>query len=102
MLSTTLKTFSDPEKLVQYTRGAVTVALDKAVFDANYVAVDPETGASVISKNPTIGAALADLPEGEARNGDIVTITEGGVDRVWKVADYQPDSEGHVRLILRK
>lgn len=102
MLATTLKTFSDPATVIQYTRGAVSVPLVNAVYDGNSLSVDPNTGVSIMTKNPMIGVALADLPGGESRNGDVVTVTIGGVVSAYKVKEHQPDSEGHCRILLSK
>lgn len=98
MLRMCLKTFADPEIPITYRRGAVSVSLSEAVFDANYIAVDPETGAQITSVNPMIGVRLADLPDGEARQGD--EVIRGGF--LYRVVDKQPDSEGHAKLILHK
>lgn len=98
MLSTALKTFSDPTIAIVYTRGAESVLLSKAVYDSNSIVVDPNTGVSITTKNPLIGVAVADLPGGEARNGDPVTIN--GV--AFKVKEHQSDSEGHCKILLAK
>lgn len=102
MLLTTLKTFSDPAILIQYSRGAVSVPLVNAVYDSNSLSVDPNTGVAITTKNPMIGVALVDLPGGESRNGDVVTVTQNGVATAFKVKDHQPDSEGHCRILLSK
>lgn len=100
MLRTCLKTFSDADDVapILYKRGAATVSLSKAVWDANYLAIDPNTGASITSTNPMIGVALADLPEGKSLGGD--TVERKGI--VYRVINTQPDSEGHAKLILQK
>lgn len=93
MLRTALNVFGDP---VTYTRGATTVQISKAVFDANFLAVDPDTGATVQSTGPMIGVRLAELPGGKAEKGD--KVVRNGV--TYRVIESQPDSEGHARLIL--
>lgn len=83
---------------ITYTRGATSVPISKAVFDDNYQAVDPNTGAIITSTNPMLGIRLADLPGGEAQSGD--TVTRKGI--TYRVIEQQPDSEGHARLILHR
>lgn len=95
MLRTTLNVFGEA---ITYTRGATSVPVRKAVFDANYQGVDPNTGAVITSTNPMLGVRLADLPGGEAREGD--TVTRNGV--TYRVIEQQKDSEGHARLILHR
>ncbi len=95
MLRTALSVFGET---VMYTRGTTAVPISKAVFDKNYVTVDPNTGAQIMSTNPMIGVRVADLPNGEAREGDLVTVR--GVE--YRVIDKQPDSEGHIKLILQR
>lgn len=102
MLVTTLKTFSVKSHAIIYMRDGVSVGLPNAVFDKNFVTVDPGTGAHVTSTNPMLGVALADLPGGKSQNGDFVSVTEDGVPTVYKVVDGNQDSEGHTKLILQK
>lgn len=95
MLRTTLSVFGSA---ITYTRGATSVPISKAVFDENYQAVDPDTGAIITSASPMLGVRLADLPGGQAQNGD--TVTRKGI--TYRVIEQQPDSEGHSKLILHK
>jgi hypothetical protein len=95
MLRTALNVFGEP---ITYTRDATVVALSKAVFDQNYQTVDPNTGTAIISDNPMLGVALADLPGGEWQEGDLATVR--GVQ--YRVVDSQKDSEGHSKLILHR
>lgn len=95
MLRTCLAAFGEQ---VQYKRGAAVTIISKAVFDANYQAVDPNTGAIITSTNPMIGVRLADLPGGATQDGD--EIIRKGV--TYRVIEQQDDSEGHARLILHR
>ncbi len=82
---------------VVYIRGPECVSVI-GVFDKNYVSVDPETGVPVQSTDPILGVREQDLPGGEAKRGDTVTI-----DSVqYRVVDVQQDSEGGAKLILRR
>lgn len=80
---------------VEYARGALVVPVT-GVFDANYVEVDPSTGAPVMSVGPLLGVRTADLPDGKAMKGDRITVD--GV--VYRVIEARPDSEGGIDLIL--
>ncbi len=95
MLRTTLNAFGVS---ATYTRDGLTVSIRKAVFDKNYIAVDPDTGATITSENPMLGVRLEELPDGKARSGDTVVVE--GV--TYRVVDQQKDSEGHAKLILKR
>lgn len=69
----------------------------QGVFDANYLEIDPETGAAIQSTNPMLGINSADL-DAEPTNGDQVTVRSV----LYNVIEWQPDSEGHGKLVLKK
>jgi hypothetical protein len=95
MLKTALGTFGQQ---VIYKRGLVSTTIDKAVFDKNYQAVDPSTGAIITSDNPMIGIKQTDLPDGVYMVGDEVQV-----DGVWyRAIQPQIDSEGGIKIILKK
>lgn len=95
MLRTTLNVFGEP---VTYVRGATSVLIRKAVFDANFQTVDPDTGAPIISDSPMIGVRLSDLPGGEWQEEDRVIVR--GV--TYRAIEPQKDSEGHAKIILHR
>lgn len=95
MLRTSLAVFGET---ITYKRGATSVSISKAVFDENYQTVDVNTGAAIISDNPMIGVRLADLPGGEWREGDEVTVR--GVH--YRAVEGQKDSEGHTKIVLHR
>lgn len=104
---TCLRTFEQTARpsgaaVVVYTRPAdpdpIVVEIRSAVFDDNHVLVDPQTGALVVSRTPTLGVALADLPSGRWEEGDRVAVR--AVD--YRVIDCQNDSEGMAVLILHR
>lgn len=95
MLRTVLATFGEP---VIYVRDGAETQIHKAVFDQNYQAVDPNTGATIISDNPMIGVRIADLPDGEWREGDEVIVR--GV--TYRCIEPVKDSEGHMRIVLHR
>lgn len=82
---------------VEYGRGSALVQI-KGIFDANYVEVDPDTGAYVMSTGPMLCVRASDLPEGKALKGDLVTVKEVN----YRVLEPKPDSEGGIRLILQR
>lgn len=94
---------------VSYVRAGVAVPLavplTKVVFDDNFVAVDPQTGAEVQSSDPMIGVRYSELPAGGAKKGDQVVIT-GAPDATrngtYLVISDQRDSEGRANLVLHK
>lgn len=97
MLNTTLTVFGERCEVL-YIRGPDQVPLSKAVFDENFQSVDPNTGAAIISDTPMIGVALADLPGGVWREGDVVKIR--GL--YYRAVEPQKDSEGHAKIILHR
>ena len=82
---------------VEYGRGSALVQI-KGIFDANYVEVDPDTGAYVMSTGPMLCVRASDLPEGKALKGDLVTVKEVN----YRVLEPKPDSEGGIKLILQR
>ena len=82
---------------VEYGRGSALVQI-KGIFDANYVEVDPDTGAYVMSAGPMLCVRASDLPEGKALKGDLVTVKEVN----YRVLEPKPDSEGGIKLILQR
>ena len=67
----------------------------QAIYDDNYVAVDPETNAPVSSNHLMLGFKTSDLPRRPVK-GDLFNVR--GTDH--KVIDVQQDSEGMVKVIL--
>lgn len=94
MLRVCVNVFGVP---VDYRRGS-TVTQISGIFDANYVEVDPDTGAYVMSAGPMLCVIASKLPDGKAFQGDQVTIEE----IVYRVIEPKPDSEGAVKLILQR
>ncbi len=82
---------------VEYGRGSAFIQI-KGIFDANYVEVDPDTGAYVMSAGPMLCVRASDLPEEKALKGDFVTVK----DVLYRVLEPKPDSEGGIRLILQR
>lgn len=82
---------------VEYGRDSALVQI-KGIFDANYVEVDPDTGAYVMSAGPMLCVRALDLPEGKALKGDLVTVKEVN----YRVLEPKPDSEGGIKLILQR
>lgn len=72
-------------------------AVAKAIFDKNFLAVDPNTGATVQSTNPMLKVRLADLQR-EPRKGDRVRVA--GV--LYRINEPQQDSEGGLMIELDK
>jgi len=103
LLRTCLKTFGmgrdeDGDVRVFYRRGGTDTELEDVVFDENFISVDPNTGAQIISDNPMIGVAAEDIPGGEWMQGDMVIID--GVQ--YRCYEPQKDSEGHIKIILHR
>lgn len=93
-LLTCIKTFGVP---VEYGRGSSVIQIN-GIYDANYIEVDPNTGAYVMSANPILFVSAADLPEGKAVADDFITVKN----IKFKVIEPQPDSEGGIKLILQR
>ena len=69
----------------------------KAIFDKNFLAVDPNTGATVQSTNPMLKVRLADLQRAP-KAGDRVRVD--GV--TYRINEPQQDSEGGMMIELDK
>lgn len=94
MLRVCVNVFGVP---VNYGRGSIITQI-RGIFDANYVEVDPDTGAYVMSAGPMLCVIASTLPDGKAYQGDLVTIKA----IVYRVIEPKPDSEGAVKLILQR
>lgn len=71
----------------------------KAVFDSEFLEVDPDTEALVSSFSPRIGVRLSDL-QGKPAKGDSVIIIDSG--KRFRVTDSQEDGQGGATLLLHK
>lgn len=105
MLGVAVRTFSEPSAEAD-PLGAVYWLIDglapgiplaQAVFDTAHIAVDPETGAPISSRNPVLGVRLVDLPK-EPTSRDRVLAR--GV--LYQISDVQPDGVAGVTIILKK
>lgn len=75
----------------------------EAIFDNEFIAVDPGAGVAISSQDPRIQAPVASLPAGYGR-GDTVSITGHDVipDATYKARDFEPDGTGLVFVVLEK
>lgn len=81
---------------VTYTRGQSTAQV-KGVFQDSHVALDPETGVQVRSRQPVVLVKRADLPV-EPRQGDTVVVRS----TTYRVRDAQPDGHDGWTLMLHR
>ena len=87
--------FGEGDDQVSYThQGGTAYTLD-GIWDAESVTVDPDTGALIVSNQPMIAFALADMQE-FPDNGD--TVVARGV--TYTVKEPQFDGQGTVTLLL--
>lgn len=68
-----------------------------AIFDREFISVDPQTGASVISTQPTIGVKNNQLPSAP-NPGDRVTIRG----ELYRVIESQTDGWAGTKILLHK
>lgn len=68
-----------------------------AVIDEAYEAVDPNTGASIISNQPIITIKIDDLGQ-LPQKGDAVTMRSSN----YLVIEYQTDGQAAYRILLHK
>lgn len=78
-----------------YTPAGGSALAISGVYDRPYQALDPESGAQVMSTRPTLGIRLADLPQAPGE-GDRLTIG----DEAFRVVLSEPDGQGGARLTL--
>lgn len=88
--------FSEKEGVLYKLKGGADILI-QGIFDKNYISIDPDTGATISSTTPVLGIVASDLPRLPDEGDRVVirTIT-------YKVMEYQPDSEGMIKLILHK
>lgn len=67
------------------------------IFDENHVAVEVDAGVPVSSVGPSLGVVRAELPVAPVI-GDTWTVRS----KDYRCTDVQPDSEGHVLLLLQE
>lgn len=82
-------------KVVTLQRGVETYPLE-VIFDDNYAAVDPNTGASIISTKPVVIVKELDIPNGASEDDDRIVVN--GVK--YCIDDDQPDSGGMRKFYL--
>jgi len=92
--ATCVGTFGIP---VLYQPAGLSVLSIQAIFDEAYEAIDPQTGASIISTQPMIRVRLSDLPRSPGR-GDQATIKG----TLYRVNTFEPDGGGGARLLLQE
>jgi hypothetical protein len=95
MLDTCLSVFGNENT---YLRDGVTTPIPSAVWDDNYLSLDPQTGVQVMSTSPTLGMRISDMPSGAFLEGD--QIIHNGI--TYNIVDNQPDTENHTLLILQR
>lgn len=69
----------------------------RAIFDAAYVPVDPQTGVSIGSAVPTLDLRLADLPQSPSPGDRCIVRGD-----FYRVVSFQPDGQGAAKLLLHK
>ncbi len=73
----------------------------RAIFDENFIQLDPNSDALVATNQPAIGVRLSDLPD-VPREGDKLRRYYLGKTTEWKVVDAQEDGQGGARLVLHR
>lgn len=81
---------------VTYTRGQSTTQVD-GVFQDSHVALDPETGVQVRSRQPVVLLKRDELPW-DPKQGDTVVVRSA----TYRVRDAQPDGHTGWLLMLHK
>lgn len=82
---------------VSYTATGHAAVSINAVYDGIFEEVDPNTGAIIVSKTPTIGVRNSDLPA-DPVIGDLCTVNSVN----YKVIKVETDGQGGSKLILHK
>jgi hypothetical protein len=95
MHTTTLATFG--EGVTYVPRVGASYSIASAIFDENYLTVDPNTGATIQSNSPILRVRLADLAT-LPQPGDRVMIRGDE----YRVNSYEQDSEGGASLPLHR
>ena len=95
MHSITLNTFGEVVSYVPRTGSPYD--LPRAIYDENYLAVDPNTGATIQSDSPILRIRIEDM-QALPQVGDRVMVR--GVE--YRVNDFQKDSEGGASLPLHR
>jgi hypothetical protein len=94
LLDDCLATFGET---VAYTPVGGALLSIQAVFDADHVVADAQSGEAVTSVKPAIFLRRADLPAAPKRGDQVVVQGQ-----TYKVIDWQPDSEGGGIAVLHK
>ncbi|WP_322080164.1 head-tail joining protein [Burkholderia cenocepacia] len=69
------------------------------IYDKAFFGVDPATGESVVTNQPTVGVQLSQFAGREnPLQGDQLMILRTG--EVWEVREVHPDGHGAARLML--
>lgn len=84
-------------KSIELQRGVEIFPLE-GIYDENYAAIDPNTGASIISTKPVLIVRESDIPNGISEDDDRIVI-DG---KKYCIEDDQPDSGGMRKLYLTR
>lgn len=82
---------------IEYTPSGESSVSAIAVFDNQYQAVDPDTGAIVTSTGPVIGVKDADLPRAPLEEDEVSVRGQS-----YRVIQVQKDGHGGSKLLLHK
>lgn len=83
-------------KIISFRRSGMESFNVEGIFDENYVVVDPNTGAQIMSSKPVLTMRSGDIPGGKGQESDRFDI-DG---KIYRIDDEQADSEGMIRLFL--
>lgn len=85
-------------KIITFQRSGLESTNFEGIFDENYTAVDPNTGAQIISTRPVLTIRTSDLPGGKGQDSDRFEI-DG---KTYRIEDEQVDSGGMIKLFLSR
>lgn len=89
--------FKTSQVVIFHREGMESFTLD-GIYDENYVAVDPNTGASIMSTSPVLIVKEIDIPGGKSLDSDRVEVG----DKKYRIEDDQPDSGGMRKFYLSR
>lgn len=69
------------------------------IFRETHKEIDPATGASVTTHQPTLDVRRSEVPDKDDLDDDDRVFAD---DRVWEVVDLQKDGEGGARILLNQ
>jgi hypothetical protein len=96
ILAPLMKTFGTAITYIPAVGGSFPI---QGIYDKAFFGVDPATGSTVVTNQPTVGVQMSQFAgQEDPAQGDQLVILKTG--EQWEVREFHPDGHGGGRLML--